>query len=58
MDSSKQSDENIIREPIRMPGKAVRRNDLCFCGSGKKYKRCHREIGRTLRLVPKQQQQQ
>ena len=30
----------IRREPIRNPDK-VGRNELCPCGSGKKYKLCH-----------------
>ncbi len=30
------------REPIRNPDK-VGRNEVCPCGSGKKYKRCHGE---------------
>jgi preprotein translocase subunit SecA len=25
----------------RQNGKKIGRNDPCFCGSGKKYKRCH-----------------
>lgn len=24
-----------------MPEKKIGRNDLCWCGSGKKYKQCH-----------------
>ncbi len=32
--------ENIKQEPIRVAPK-VGRNDLCPCGSGKKYKNCH-----------------
>ncbi|MEO8823285.1 MAG: preprotein translocase subunit SecA [Ginsengibacter sp.] len=32
--------ENIKQEPIRV-GPKVGRNDLCPCGSGKKYKHCH-----------------
>ena len=32
--------ENIKQEPIRV-GPKVGRNDLCPCGSGKKYKNCH-----------------
>ena len=32
--------ENIKQEPIRVSPK-VGRNDLCPCGSGKKYKNCH-----------------
>ena len=33
------------REPPRRPapptGEKIGRNDPCFCGSGKKYKKCH-----------------
>ena len=32
--------EQIKQEPIRVE-KAPGRNDLCPCGSGKKYKHCH-----------------
>lgn len=28
-------------ETIKRDGKKVGRNDMCFCGSGKKYKHCH-----------------
>ncbi|QUF67226.1 SEC-C metal-binding domain-containing protein [Bacillus atrophaeus] len=24
--------------------KKLSRNDLCFCGSGKKYKKCHSDV--------------
>ncbi|MBV9647398.1 MAG: SEC-C domain-containing protein, partial [Candidatus Eremiobacteraeota bacterium] len=33
-------DEESVRKPTRASAK-VGRNDLCPCGSGKKYKRCH-----------------
>jgi uncharacterized protein YchJ len=29
-------DEPVVRQPVR-PG----RNEPCWCGSGKKYKKCH-----------------
>ena len=33
---------NVFDEPvIPQPGDKVRPNDLCPCGSGKKYKKCH-----------------
>ena len=32
--------ENVKREPVRVE-KSVGRNDLCPCGSGKKFKHCH-----------------
>ena len=28
-------------EEVSDQGKDIGRNDLCWCGSGKKYKRCH-----------------
>jgi len=31
-------------EPIRNTGAKVGRNDLCHCGSGKKYKNCHMKM--------------
>ena len=30
-----------VTEPIRNTGPRVGRNDPCWCGSGKKYKKCH-----------------
>lgn len=32
--------ENIIKKPVRRKEKKIGRNDLCPCGSGKKYKDC------------------
>ena len=29
------------QEPIRNTGPKLGRNDPCWCGSGKKYKKCH-----------------
>jgi len=31
------------REPVGVgaPNRKLGRNDLCWCGSGRKYKRCH-----------------
>jgi uncharacterized protein len=34
-------DKRISHAPIRRDGPKVGRNDLCPCGSGKKYKSCH-----------------
>ena len=31
----------VVQEPIRREGPKVGRNDACWCGSGKKYKKCH-----------------
>lgn len=33
-------DGQIIRDSIRRDGPKIGRNDPCFCGSGKKYKKC------------------
>jgi SEC-C motif-containing protein len=32
---------NLFSRPERPQELALGRNDLCWCGSGKKYKRCH-----------------
>jgi preprotein translocase subunit SecA len=32
---------DIVYETVRREGDKVGRNDLCPCGSGKKYKKCH-----------------
>ncbi len=34
------SDEPSIKQPVKRSHEKVQRNDLCPCGSGKKYKRC------------------
>jgi preprotein translocase subunit SecA len=34
------ADQAAVPAP-RANGKKIGRNDLCYCGSGKKYKRCH-----------------
>ncbi len=34
------------QEPIRNRDKKVGRNELCPCGSGKKYKNCHMRVGK------------
>lgn len=36
-----QTAEEVKAEPIRHQGPQIGRNDLCPCGSGKKYKQCH-----------------
>ncbi len=43
IENSEASDAKI--EPIRNQGPKVGRNDLCPCGSGKKYKHCHGRPG-------------
>jgi len=37
--------ERLLKSLIKEPKKEVipGRNDICWCGSGKKYKRCHLE---------------
>ena len=32
---------NLFSRPERPQEIALGRNDLCWCGSGKKYKKCH-----------------
>ncbi|HEY7214559.1 MAG TPA: SEC-C domain-containing protein [Thermoanaerobaculia bacterium] len=32
---------NLVSPRPRAPQAEIGRNDLCWCGSGKKYKRCH-----------------
>lgn len=32
---------NLFSRPERPKAVALGRNDLCWCGSGKKYKKCH-----------------
>jgi preprotein translocase subunit SecA len=36
-----QTAEEVKSEPVRNQGPKIGRNDLCPCGSGKKYKQCH-----------------
>ncbi|WP_407673639.1 SEC-C metal-binding domain-containing protein [Parafrankia colletiae] len=38
-----QSGTAAVRRPA--PPAKLRRNELCWCGSGKKYKRCHLQPG-------------
>ena len=37
-------DALVVSEPACVPSKTPKRNDPCFCGSGKKYKKCHKNI--------------
>ena len=38
-----------VADPANPPAVLPQANDLCWCGSGRKYKRCHRRIeGRVL----------
>ncbi len=40
-ESQKNNDTNIKKQPNRIIAKKIGRNELCPCGSGKKYKVCH-----------------
>jgi hypothetical protein len=31
----------LNRKEVKTPPQKIGRNDLCWCGSGKKYKHCH-----------------
>jgi preprotein translocase subunit SecA len=35
--------DKIIDDKVHFNGQKVGRNDLCPCGSGKKFKKCHGE---------------
>jgi len=37
----RQKNKNLEEEKIKIPEKKMKRNELCFCDSGKKYKHCH-----------------
>lgn len=39
--SKKKASGDIIAGSDNYKGKIIKRNDLCFCGSGKRYKHCH-----------------
>jgi preprotein translocase subunit SecA len=34
----------LTQQPVQHDGPKVGRNDLCPCGSGKKYKHCHGQL--------------
>ncbi len=40
-DLPKKEKEENIKNTLKPPQKKMRRNEPCFCGSGKKYKHCH-----------------
>ena len=44
-------DEDSVPEPVRR-SVILGRNDPCWCGSGKKYKKCHLESDEKSRLAP------
>ncbi|MGB5157014.1 preprotein translocase subunit SecA [Desulfobacterium sp. N47] len=33
-------DESVVKKPVKRDDKKIGRNDPCFCGSGKKFKKC------------------
>ncbi len=35
--------KKLFSSGAQRPAQQLNRNDLCWCGSGKKYKRCHLE---------------
>jgi hypothetical protein len=39
--------EQAALEPYRRAEPKLGRNDPCFCGSGRKYKKCHGAAGQT-----------
>ncbi|MDO9027432.1 MAG: preprotein translocase subunit SecA [Candidatus Roizmanbacteria bacterium] len=39
--SQQQQKSDAVPQPINNPHKKLGRNDPCWCGSGKKYKKCH-----------------
>ena len=39
-----------VADPANPPATLPQANDLCWCGSGRKYKRCHRKV--KGRVVP------
>ncbi len=42
-------DRGVIKEILNRMGRNRGRNDLCFCGSGKKLKKCHLQRERVLK---------
>jgi len=38
---SQQDNKWFYVDGVQLPEIKLKRNDLCFCGSGKKYKKCH-----------------
>jgi preprotein translocase subunit SecA len=43
-EARQQKDETASRQPFVRHGKKIGRNDVCPCGSGKKYKQCHGKL--------------
>ena len=51
----KKAEEELVAPPQPLP----QRNDLCWCGSGQKYKKCHaQQDQQTLKLIQKKGQEQ
>jgi tetratricopeptide (TPR) repeat protein len=50
-DDDADDDEDSAPEPVRR-SVSLGRNDPCWCGSGKKYKKCHLESDEKSRLAP------
>src|ERR1039458_7112377 len=44
-------EDDLVPEPVRR-AVILGRNDPCWCGSGKKYKKCHLESDEKSRLAP------
>ncbi|MEH6344984.1 MAG: preprotein translocase subunit SecA [Bermanella sp.] len=44
-DNSEPQEAEEVAQPFVRDGKKVGRNDVCPCGSGKKYKQCHGKLG-------------
>lgn len=46
-------ESELEKEPDFVPSKIPKRNEPCFCGSGKKYKKCHmRKVEESMRNNP------
>jgi len=50
-DDEDEEDDDFVPEPVRR-GPILGRNDLCWCGSGKKYKKCHLQSDEKSRPAP------
>ena len=50
-DDEDDQDDDVIPEPMHR-GVTLGRNDPCWCGSGKKYKKCHLDSDEKSRSVP------
>ena len=42
----------MIKDIIKIMTERIRRNDLCWCGSGKKYKNCCINLNKTVEEIP------